>query len=337
MYKNTRVLDVHAHVSPPPAARNFVLPMMASNTARKSPLSQGGEPGPGLSDEDFRKASQQHVDYMNARNIDVQIIGPRPFLMLGWMQEHLLPAWTRFVNDAIHKQVTLFPDRFHGAAQLPQNSEAPDLSHCLPELERCVNEYGFIAVYASPDPGGRRTTPGMHEPYWFPLYEKCQALGLPIIVHGTNSLDRRFGVVPQNYQLGFYTEQYLATQFLSHGDVFERYPELKVVVCHCGGGLNRFIPTDTHLAQKDLSRNLFFDTCGYDLNFLEAAIKQRGVSQMCFGTEAPGSGGAVRPETGRTSDDLVPVIEGFEFLSEADRVQIFNGNPAKVFPQLVAR
>jgi len=31
-------------------------------------------------------------------------------------------------------------------------------------------------------------------------------------------------VVPHNYQLGFLTEQYLAGQFLAHGDVFSRFP-----------------------------------------------------------------------------------------------------------------
>jgi hypothetical protein len=55
---------------------------------------------------------------------------------------------------------------------------------------------------------------------------------------------------------------------------------------------------------------------------------------MLFGTEAPGSGNAVRPETGRTSDDLVPVIDGFGFLATEDKVKIFNSNPAKVIPAL---
>jgi predicted TIM-barrel fold metal-dependent hydrolase len=174
----------------------------------------------------------------------------------------------------------------------------------------------------------------MHEPYWFPLYERCQELDIPIIVHGTNALDPRYRVVPHNYQLGFLTEQYLAGQFLSHGDVFERFPELRVIICHCGGALDRFITTDHHLAQKDLSRNLFYDTCGYDLIFLEAAIRQRGVGRMVFGSEAPGSGRAVRPETGRTSDDLVPVISDFGFLSEDDKKKIFNENPARVVPGL---
>jgi predicted TIM-barrel fold metal-dependent hydrolase len=334
MYNGTKVYDVHGHVSAPPAGSGHLALMLASNTPAASPIrgAQGAN-RPGMTEDDYRRTGQGHVDYMDERNIDVQIIGPRPFMMLGWMEDHLFPYWTSYVNDTIAMQCKLFPDRFLGAAALPQNAKADDISHALPELERCVKDYGFVAAYASPDPTGRRDTPGMHEPYWFPLYEKCQSMNLPIIVHGTNALDPRFRVVPHNYQLGFLTEQYLAGQFLSHGDVFERYPELKVIICHCGGALNRFIPTDPHIAQKDLSKNLYYDTCGYDLHFLEAAIKQRGVASMVFGTEAPGSGRAIRPETGKSGDDLVPVIGAFDFLTEDDKVSIFNKQPAAVFPQ----
>jgi predicted TIM-barrel fold metal-dependent hydrolase len=333
MYQNTKVLDVHGHVSVPPASNAFLTLMLGANTPMPSPLSAKGARAT-ATEEEYRKAAAGHVSYMDERNIDVQIIGPRPFMMLGWMEPHLLPAWTRYVNDTIHQQVSWHPDRFLGACQLPQISAADDLSNCIDELNRCVQEFGFIAAYVSPDPAGRRTTPGMHEPYWFPLYERVQEFGVPLIVHGTNGLDPRYRVVPHNYQLSFITEQYLAGQFLSHGDVFERYPELKVVICHCGGALDRFIPTDHHIAQKDLSRNLFYDTCGYDTIFLEAAIKQRGVGRMVFGTEAPGSGRTVRPETGRTSDDLIPVISGYEFLTEQDKADIFHNNPAKVFPAM---
>jgi predicted TIM-barrel fold metal-dependent hydrolase len=334
VYHNVRVLDVHGHVSVPFAANSFLVLMMGSNTPMDSPIGQDHAGPARVSGEEFRAAALGHVKYMDERNIDVQVIGPRPFLMLGWMEPHLLPAWTRYVNDMIHQQCTMFPDRFLGAAMLPQASEAPDLSNCLAELDRCVLEYGFAAAYLSPDPGGRRATPGMHEPYWYPVYARAQELGIPLIVHGTNSLDPRYRVVPHNYQLGFLTEQYLAGQFLSHGDVFDRFPELKVIICHCGGALDRFIPTDPHIAQKDLSENLFYDTCGYDLIFLEAAIKQRGVPRMLFGTEAPGSGRAVRPETGRTGDDLVPVIGSFDFLTEEEKIKIFNENPARVVPAL---
>ena len=337
MYNGTQILDVHGHVSSPASVRAWAVNLLASNTAIRSPLGPGGNRGGGrggmdLSDEAFEKAAQEHVTYMDARNIDVQIIGPRPFTTMGWMQPHLIPAWSTFTNDCIYKQTQIFPDRFIGAAMLPEISEAPDLSNCVAEIERTVNEYGFKAVYVSPDPAGMRTTPGMNEAYWYPVYAKCQELSVPIIVHGTNCLDPRIRILPQNYQVGFMFEQFLANQLLSHSDVFQRFPDLKVLICHGGGALDRFIKTDGHLAQKDLSKNLFYDTCVYDIPVLEAAIKQKSVQQTVFGTEAPGSGGAVRPETGKTCDDLVPIISGFDFLSDQDKIDIFNTNSAAFCP-----
>jgi len=328
MYNGVKVLDVHGHVSAPGSVREHLALLLASNTAIPSPL-ETGKAGPGWSDDDFKKSGQRHVDLMDDHNIDVQIIGPRPFMMMGWMPDHLLQMWTKIVNNSIAKQVNLFPDRFLGAAQLPQRSEAADLSGCLPELERCINELGFKAVYLAPDPAGDRTTPGMHEKYWDPVYDYCQERDLPIIVHGTNLRDPRISIIPHNYQMSFVQEQYLATMLLSHGDVFDRFPRLRILVCHCGGGLDRFIKTDHHLSQRNTQGNLWFDTNALDLNFLEAAIKQRGVAQTCFGTEVPGSGAAVRPETGRPGDDLVPVISKFPFLSEDDKIDIFNRNPVK--------
>jgi predicted TIM-barrel fold metal-dependent hydrolase len=334
MYKGEKVYDIHGHVTAPDAARGFVTLLLGSNTAMPSPLQRSAEQRAGseLSDEAFQKAATRHAKYMDDRNIDVQVIGPRPFIVLGWMQPHLLPAWCRFFNDCIKKQCDYYPDRFIGAATLPQISGADDLSNCIPEMDRCTKELGFKAIYLSPDPAGSRTTPGMHEPYWFPIYEKCEREQIPIIVHGTNATDRRYSVVPHNYQLGFATEQYLATQFLGHGDVFQRYPGLKILICHCGGALNRFIKTDPHLPQKDLSKNLFYDTCVYDLDVLEAGIKQRGVSQIIFGTEAPGSGQAVRPETGKTSDDLIPHIDSFGFLSDKEKMDIMHNNGLSFLP-----
>lgn len=333
MYQGTKVLDVHGHVSVPAASNAYVTLLLASNTVLASPLAGGRG---GVSEEEFRAAAAAHVAYLDDRDVDVQLIGPRPFMVLGWMRPHLFRAWVRYVNDTIAQQVRFHPDRFLGAALLPIESAAPDTTHVLDELTRCIDELGFVAAYLAPDPAGKRTTPGVHEPYWYPLYERCEERQIPLVVHGTNTDDARMAVVPHNYQLGFVIEQYLATQFFSHSDVFTRFPGLKVVVCHCGGALDRFMRTDPHVGQQDLSENLFFDTCAHDIDYLSAAIKQRGVARMLFGTEAPGSGAAPRPagEPGKTGDDLVPVIASLPFLSEKDKLDLFHDNPAKVFPQL---
>lgn len=326
MYNGQQVIDVHGHMSTPPQFRAFVANMISQNTPQSAERLE-------ISDELLEKAQARHLKLMDERNIDVQLLGPRPIAMWHWTRPYLQERWCKVTNDVIARIVKLHPDRFVGMAQLPQNSKV-DTRNCVPELERCVKELGFVGAYINPDPAGDRQTPGVHEEYWYPLYEKAQQLDVPLMVHPSISYDRRLEVIPANYQMNNYIEEFIAMHLLSHSNVFQTFPRLRVVICHCGGALNRFIPTDHHIAQKDLSKNLFYDCCAYDDDFLTAAIKQKGIDQMLFGTEAPGSGGATRPDTGRSSDDLVPVIDSLKILSTEDKIKIFNKNPLRVFTRV---
>jgi predicted TIM-barrel fold metal-dependent hydrolase len=261
VYHGTKVLDVHGHVSVASGANNYITTLLSSNSLTRSPLFGGRGSGP--SEDQYRAAAARHVAYMDERGIDVQVIGPRPFLMLGQvMPWYSMELWTEHVNATIAQQVRFCPDRFLGACQLPQNSDASDSTHMLATLESAVRNEGFVAAYVSPDPKGQRTTPGMNAPYWFPLYERCVELDVPIIVH-----------------------------------------------------------------------DLFYDTCAHDVDYLTAAIRQRGVPQMVFGSEAPGAGDAVRQEgdgPGKTGDDLVPVIDSFDWLTEEDKLNLLHHNPLRV-------
>lgn len=326
MFKGHRVLDVHGHLSRPPEYMAYAGMVLANNGAFPPNSFR-------VSDARLEESQARHLKELDGRQIDAQLLGPRPFSSFHWMRPILQSAWTRFTNDLIAQAVRLHPDRFLGMAHLPQNAEQ-DTGGCLPELNRCVEELGFVGAYVNPDPSGRRDAPGMDQPYWFPLYERAQELNVGLMVHPAATFDRRVEHIPDNYQFANVIEEYIATQLLSQSNVFERYPQLRITVCHCGGALDRWIKTDPHLGQRDVSANLFFDTCAHDRDFLEAAIKQRGVGQMLFGTEVPGSGGATRPESGRPADDLVPVIAEFDFLSDDDKLAIFNRNPKKAFPQL---
>jgi predicted TIM-barrel fold metal-dependent hydrolase len=281
----------------------------------------------------LENAQQRHLKFMDDRNIDVQLIGPRPIAMWHWMRPFLQEYWAHVTNNVIARIVKLHPDRFRGMAQLPQSRDQ-DTRNCLAEFERCVKELGFVGAYLTPDPAGDKQAPGVHEEYWFPLYEKAVQLDVPLMVHPSITYDRRLEVIPANYQMNNYLEEFVAMQLYTHGKVFQTFPKLKIVICHCGGGLNRFIPTDHHVGQGDFSNNLFYDCCVYDVHYLEAGIKQRGIDQILFGTESPGSGGAVRPETGKPSDDLIPVIDSLGFLSAEDKMKIFQKNPLKVFTKV---
>src|SRR5258708_19929593 len=104
MYKGVKVLDVHGHVSSPEATSNYLMLMMAANTAFPSPIPAGGVPAaggrqsPGLSPEDFKRAAQRHIHYMDARNLDVQLIGPRPFRAVCFLEQPPTPSWARLSN-----------------------------------------------------------------------------------------------------------------------------------------------------------------------------------------------------------------------------------------------
>ena len=324
MHNGQKVVDVHGHMTTPAGFRQFLAEIVSQNT-----------PGRKLevTDEQLEAAQQRHLKFMDDRNIDVQLIGPRPIAMWHWMRPFLQEFWAKTTNDVIARIVKLHPDRFRGMAQLPQSRDK-DTRHCLTEFERCIKELGFVGAYLNPDPAGDKQTPGVHDEYWFPLYEKAIQLDVPLMVHPSISYDKRLEIIPANYQMNNYLEEFVAMQLYSHSKVFETFPKLKIVICHCGGGLNRFIPTDHHVGKAGLNTNLFYDACCYDVNYLEAAIKQRGVDQMLFGSESPGSGGAVRPETGKPSDDLLPIIDSLGFLSAEDKLKIFQKNPLKVFTKV---
>jgi predicted TIM-barrel fold metal-dependent hydrolase len=325
MYNGYKVVDVHGHMTTPAVFRQFLAETVSQNTPNRKL---------DMNDEQLENAQQRHLKFMDDRNIDIQLIGPRPIAMWHWMRPFLQEFWAKTTNDVIARIVKLHPDRFRGMAQLPQCSTSKDTTNLLREFERCVKELGFVGAYLNPDPAGDKQTPGVDNEYWFPLYEKAQELDAPLMIHPSITYDRRLETIPANYQMNNYLEEFVAMQLLCHSKVFETFPRLRITICHCGGGLNRFIPTDHHVGERDQRNNLFYDSCVYDEHYLEAAIKQRGVDQVLFGTESPGSGGAVRPETGKPSDDMIPVIDGLAFLSGEDKKKIFQTNPLKVFTKV---
>jgi predicted TIM-barrel fold metal-dependent hydrolase len=362
MFNGAKVIDVHGHMSTPPHFRAYAYNLIA--------LRSPGEGSIEMTDEQMEGPLNRHLRMMDERGIDLQMISARPVAMMHWEANYLVQKWSRVTNDVIARQCKMHPDRYVGIAQLPQSSKA-DTSNCVRELDRCVNELGFVGAIVNTDPGADRQTPGVNDEYWFPLYKRAQELKAPLIIHPSITHDPRVEVIPHSYQYNNLTEETLATLLYEHTDVFDRFPDLRVVVCHCGGALRRLVEHGTAIAPKDgsgkwttvvaketgetaggsstgvsasrshaehtrdISTNLLFDSCAYDPVFLEAAIKQRGPDRMLFGTEVPGTGsGVMNPYTNKPSDDVIATIDAIECLSQDDKLKIFHHNARKVFPLL---
>jgi 4-oxalmesaconate hydratase len=250
--------------------------------------------------------------------------------------------WTEHENDLIYRVEQMFPDNFVGVCALPQSPGVPP-AKSAPELERCVNELGFVACNLSPDPsGGYWQEPPLTDRAWYPLYEKMVELDVPALVHSTACKHFR-----ESYSAHFISEESIAVLNLCKADsrVFTDFPDLRIIISHGGGSVpyqigrwraHRFREQESNPSLEsfdDSLRRLYYDTVLYNVESLDFLFRIVGTDRCLFGTENPGSGSSKDPGTGAWMDDLKPVIESIPWLSETDRSRIFEDNIRAVFPR----
>ena len=228
----------------------------------------------------------------------------------------------------------MFPKRFRAVAGRPQyRDDSP--ANCIAELEFRVKEQGFIGCLLNPDPteGDAAPPPDLGDPFWFPIYEKLCELDIPALVHSAGSCEPRL-----SYTLKFINEESIAITSLLSSEVFTRFPNLKLIIPHGGGAIpyhmGRFRAWSVHKKETFFDEQLtqlHFDTTTYDRDALELLFKVVGTERVLFATENPGTGSAIDPRSGRAFDDLKPVIEAMEMLSDKDRENIFECNCSRLY------
>jgi len=115
-----------------------------------------------ISDDELRETIEAN---QQERGADLTIFSPRASFMahhIGYFA--ISSTWASISNELCYRVSKLFPDNFIGAAMLSQ-SPGVDPKTCIPELEKCVKEYGFVGINLNPDPsGGWWTSPLLQGP-----------------------------------------------------------------------------------------------------------------------------------------------------------------------------
>jgi 4-oxalmesaconate hydratase len=319
-----------------------------------------------LSDEELDKSVANNIALMDQVGTDMQLLSPRPFaLMHSHRRFEDVSLWIQLQNDIIHRNMQRHPTRFGGVAGLPQVSGQP-IEIVFDELDRCINQLGFVGVLVNPDPSeGQGTSPRLGDSYWYPLWEKLTAHDVPALIHSAGCSGR------ETYDEHFATEESLAITSVAHSEVFDRFPKLKLIIAHGGGcipyqigrwrshwfstlgsrepHIGKFFK-DTQAAVKagttlpprpadlttfdDVLRKFYFDAVVHDSDSLRHLFKKVGVDRCMFGTERPGSGGGLDLATGRPMDDLKYTLDRLEVLSDEDRHSLYEGNARRVFNRL---
>src|SRR6266478_5791220 len=334
------IIDCHGHYTTAPKA------LQTYRDAQIAALNDAGRARVkgtvAITDDEIRESLEgAQLKFQRERGTDVTIFSPRA----SAMAQHIGDAttslhWSQHCNDLIHRVCGLYPQNFVGVCQLPQSPGVPS-ANSIGELERCVNEFGFIGCNLNSDPsGGHWTAPPLTDRYWYPFYEKMVELDVPAMVHVSSSCNPNFHATGAHY-INADTTAFM--QFLT-ADLFKDFPTLRFIIPHGGGAVPYHWGRYRGLAQ-DLKRprladyllkNVFFDTCVYHLPGIELLLKVIPVDNIIFGSEMVGAVRGIDPETGQYFDDTKRYVDALG-LSDADRHKIFEGNARRVFPRLDAR
>jgi hypothetical protein len=293
--------------------------------------------GEGQQDPDFlarlSDVGAGRLAAMDEAGIDVQVLS---LAVPGVEQLDPATAVTvaREENDRRGAVVAEHPDRFAGFATVP----TPDPAAAADELERAVREHGFVGAMVNGHTRGRY----LDHPDFRPLLARAEALRVPLYLHPAPPpaavIEASYaGFSPDvtlrlaNWGWGWHIDTALHVLRVVLGGVFDRFPDLQVVVGHLGEGLPAmldridmaFPPDVTGLARpagEYFRSNVHYTTSAfnYDTVFLSLLL-QVGADRIMFSTDYP-----YWPMTeSRAFLDRLPV-------SPQDKAAIAHGNATRL-------
>ncbi len=332
------IIDCHGHYTTAPPAlgewRDSQVAAIGDPAAMPDPASLK------ISDEEIRETIETNqLAKMRERGIDLQVFSPRASFMAHHIGDFQVSStWAAICNELIYRIQGLFPE-FIGCAMLPQ-SPGVDPATCIPELERCMNDYGFVAINLNPDPsGGHWTSPPLTDRHWYPVYEKMVEYDIPAMIHVSTSCNPCFHTTGAHY---LNADTTAVMQCLT-GDLFGDFPDLRFIVPHGGGaapyhwgrfrGLADMMKKP--LLDDHLLNNIYFDTCVYHQPGIDLLTKVIPLKNVLFASEMIGAVRGIDPGTGHYFDDTKRYVLGAD-LSNEERQQIFEGNARRVYPRLDA-
>src|SRR5262245_3485767 len=321
-------IDTHAHWFPPEWVE-LVAKEGGKNGAEVTTDAQGGISrfsAQGINRAGFKPQYVEipiRLKIMDEGRVDMHALSlTSP--MVYWATPEFGLKLSRAFNDACSAAHLKYPKRFVGMAMVPM--QAPALA--VQELERAAKLPGIRGLYMATHVNGKN----LDEKEFWPVYEKCEALGLPIFLHPTAPVGRER---TRKYHLGNFignpTETGIAAASLVFGGAMDDFPKLDVMLPHAGGIFPSLIgrmdhgttvrKECKHMKQPPSSylRRFHYDTITHSDGILMNLIRQVGADRVVMGSDCPADMSYTRP---------VDVVERLGELSEAERGGILGGNAA---------
>ena len=332
------IIDCHGHyTTSPDAHQGFRKAQLArfANPSLSAPLPAK------ISDDEIRESIEKNqLRLQRERGADVTLFSPRASAMAHHEGDSAVSKeWARACNDLIKRVVDLYPENFIAGCQLPQ-SPGVSIAESIEELERCINELGFVGCNLNPDPsGGFWTSPPLTDKAWYPFFEKMVELDVPAMIHVSSTCNPNFHATGAHY-INADTTAFM--QFIE-GDLFRDFPTLRFVIPHGGGAAPYHWGRYRGLAdmlkrpplREHVMKNVYFDTCVYHQPGIDLLFEVIDIDNILFGSEMVGAVRGIDPESGFYFDDTKRYVDSLQ-LPDSDRVKVYSGNIRRVYPRLDA-
>jgi predicted TIM-barrel fold metal-dependent hydrolase len=271
------------------------------------------------------------IKEMDEAGIDVQVISH------GAPSTQRLDAeaavrLARNANDRLAQAIAAHPDRFAAFAALP----TPDPKAAADELERTVTQLGFKGAMVH----GLTNGVFFDDKRFWPIFERAQALDVPLYVHPAVPHSAVVEAYYQDYLADFPTLRTAAWGFtvetatqgirLVLSGVFDAYPDVKIILGHMGEGLPFLLWRIDHALSRpgnrsvsfreQFSQHFYITTSGnFSTPALLCSMMELGVDRILFSVDWP----------------FVPNVPGTKWmhelqLSAEDKTKILSGNAKRL-------
>ncbi|KAJ8065277.1 hypothetical protein OCU04_005975 [Sclerotinia nivalis] len=274
----------------------------------------------------LKSLDDERVKDMDDGNISLQILSHGPM-------DHAPPKLCQQINDELAAAISKNPSRLKGFATLPMGFPI----EAAQELDRCINKLSFVGALIDNHLDGEFYD---DEKFWS-VFEKVCALDVPIYIHPNFTSEKEMskyrGNYPEdiatalsNWGLGWHFDTGLHFLRLYAAGLFDRFPNIKIVLGHMGELLPFNLERIFKIAgrwgrKKSLERvweeNLWITTSGmFSLAPLACLVQTKGKDKILFSVDYPFSGNDTGREfvekvvqSGLFGDENSKEMRGFAF------------------------
>jgi aminocarboxymuconate-semialdehyde decarboxylase len=325
-----QIIDTHAHWYP----REFIslLDREAAANGGKMERNAKGVPVfslPGVLPHSAMPPSMVEPEIvlgeMDQRGIGTYVLGlTNP--MVYWAPPAFGLELAQTWNEASSAVCRKHPGRFVGTIQLPM--QAPELA--VEEVERAAKLPGLRAAYLATHINGRN----LDDKAFWPVYERCEALGLPIFLHplypcGGERIAKHFmrNLCGNTYENG------LAAASLVFGGVMDAFPKLTVMLPQAGGTFpwligrfDRGVKVRKELAHMKQPasaylRRFYYDTVSHHPQIMKFLTELVGADRVMLGSDYNQDMSCERP---------VEFVQSVPGLTDQERQLILEGNAKRL-------